>query len=228
MFALLSMFAYAKTSGFLVGIQGGFNRTILKPKVDTVKIKEVAKKAGINLTDEKIKEYENKATDSSNNGFFGAHIGYLGDISEKLSLGGLVEGNFLFGSDIKNQEIKGDTKVKARFNFSPYFRIVFSNCGRFMIGTDLGTTIQEIRFPKIDRKTNKEDGRKSRWYWAPAGRLVVGCSFTESILGTAFLGGALPMIKKDLEYLDGSTTDSLKIKYGNWNVGLGVSYVFGG
>jgi len=157
---------------------------------------------------------------TSNNGFAGLHAGYLGRVNDKFLFGGLVEGNWVFGQDMKNDQTSQDEKdTKARFNASAYLRAMFSLTEKFMAGADLGFSGQEIRQLKEVGKTDKE----SKWFWNPAARLVLGVALTDNVLATAHFGGVFPMIKQD------SLKDaSVKAKYSNFHGGVGISYVFGG
>jgi len=64
-------------------------------------------------------EAEGKYT--SNNGFAGVHAGYLGRMNDKLLIGGLVEGNWVFGKDLKLDLTDAEVKdTAARFNVNAY------------------------------------------------------------------------------------------------------------
>ena len=160
-------------------------------------------------------EAEGKYT--SNNGFAGVHAGYLGRVNDKFLVGGLVEGNWVFGKDLKldldDKEVK-DTS--ARFNVNAYLRAMFNLTDKFLAGVDLGVAGQEIRKLKEAGKTDKE----SKWFWGPAARLVLGVSLTDNILATAHFGGVFP-VKQD--HFD----KDFKAKYTNFTGGVGISYAFG-
>jgi len=163
---------------------------------------------------------------SSNNGFAGIHAGYLGRVNDKFLVGGLVEGNWVFGQDMKvdSNAIK-DTN--ARFNVNVFLRALFNMTEKFMVGADIGFSGQEIRQPKqnaavdANGKTKSSD-KESKWFWNPAARLVLGVALTENILATAHFGGVFPMMKQD------SLDKSVKAKYSNFHGGVGISYAFGG
>lgn len=161
---------------------------------------------------------EAEAKYTSNNGFAGLHVGYLGRVNDKFLVGGLVEGNWVFGQNLKEdkEELK---ETKARFNVNVFLRAMFNLTDKFMAGADLGFSGQEIRQEKEVGKKDKE----SKWFWNPAARLVLGVTLTDNILATAHVGGVFPMMKQD------SLKDkSVKAKYSNFHGGVGISYVFGG
>jgi hypothetical protein len=153
---------------------------------------------------------------TSNNGFAGIHVGYLGRVNEKFLVGGLVEGNWVFGQDMK-VDSTAEKDTSARFNANLFLRAVFNLTGNFMAGADLGVSFQEIRTLKEVGKTDKE----SKWFWGPAARLVLGVALTDNILATAHFGGVFP-IKQDHFKKD------FKAKYSNFHGGVGISYAFGG
>lgn len=161
---------------------------------------------------------------TSNNGFAGIHAGYLGRVNDKFLVGGLVEGNWVFGQDMKvdSNAIK-DTN--ARFNVNVFLRAMFNLTEKFMAGADLGFSGQEIRqlkAPLAAGTTAKSSDKESKWFWNPAARLVLGVALTENILATAHFGGVFPMMKQD------SLDKSVKAKYSNFHGGVGISYAFGG
>lgn len=163
---------------------------------------------------------------SSNNGFAGIHAGYLGRINDKFLVGGLVEGNWVFGQDMKVDSV-AVKDTSARFNVNIFLRAMFNLTEKFMVGADLGFSGQEIRQLKSTATvaagaTAKSSDKESKWFWNPAARLVLGVALTENILATAHFGGVFPMMKQD------SLDKSVKAKYSNFHGGVGISYAFGG
>jgi|GEM_PF-6171126 len=193
--------------------KGAFNAGVIvagiKTELDKVKRDDVVK-ALVN------EDAEGKYT--SNNGFAGVHVGYLGRVNDKFMVGGLVEGNWVFGKDLKlDLTDKEEKDTSARFNVNAYLRAMFNLTEKFMVGADLGVAAQEIRKLKEVGKTDKE----SKWFWGPAARLVLGVSLTDNVLATAHFGGVFPMMQQD--HFD----KSFKAKYTNFTGGVGISYAFG-
>jgi len=214
------------------GKEGSLQKVIFYVETDAtdkVAVTDQAKKKVQDAIGKEKKEFSEKlvAADgeqkySSNNGFAGLHAGYLGRVNDKFLVGGLVEGNWVFGQDMKVDKEKKDD-VKARFNVNVFLRAMFNLTDKFMAGADLGFSGQEIRQPKAaqtagDKKTDKE----SKWFFNPAARLVLGVTLTDNILATAHFGGVFPVMKQD------SLDKSVKAKYSNFHGGVGISYVFGG
>lgn len=156
---------------------------------------------------------------TSNNGFAGIHVGYLGRVNEKFLAGGVVEGNWVFGQDIKQDSVSLKD-YSARFNANVFLRAMFNLTEKFLVGADLGASFQEIRKPK-DVQTGTTTDKESKWFWGPAARLVLGVALTDNILATAHVGGVFP-IKQD------HWDKSFKAKYSNFHGGVGISYAFGG
>ena len=161
---------------------------------------------------------------TSNNGFAGIHAGYLGRVNDKFLVGGLVEGNWVFGQDMKKDSVE-QKDTSARFNVNVFLRAMFNLTEKFMAGADLGFSGQEIRQLKagaVSSSSTKSSDKESKWFWNPAARLVLGVALTENILATAHFGGVFPMMKQD------SLDKSVKAKYSNFHGGVGISYAFGG
>lgn len=186
-------------------LKDAFAKTVL---TDFAKNKDALVKTRVN--DDAEMKY------TSNNGFAGLHVGYLGRVNEKFLVGGLVEGNWVFGQDMK-VDSTAEKDTSARFNANLFLRAMFNLTGNFMAGADLGVAFQEIRTLKEVGKTDKE----SKWFWGPAARLVLGVALTDNILATAHFGGVFP-IKQDHFRKD------FKAKYSNFHGGVGISYAFGG
>ena len=163
---------------------------------------------------------EAEAKYKSNNGFVGVHAGYLGRVNDKFLAGGLVEGNWVFGQDMKvDSETQKDTA--ARFGANLFLRAMFSLTNNVFAGADLGASFQEIRKKKDGSTSNDSKDKESKWFWGPAARLVLGVALTDNILATATAGGVFP-VKQDHFNKD------FKAKYISWNGGVGISYAFGG
>jgi len=156
---------------------------------------------------------------NAHNGFAGVHAGYLGRINPNFLLGGLVEGNWVFGQKLRVDTTAISPETTARINLGIYLRAMFNLTESFMAGADLGFSGQEIRTAKAGSTTDKE----SKWFWNPAARVVLGLALTENVLATAYFGGVFPMLKQD-HFLD----KTVKAKYSNFHGGIGISYAFGG
>ena len=168
---------------------------------------------------------------TSNNGFAGLHVGYLGAMNDQFLLGGLVEGNWVFGQDMKNDVTSTtETDMALRFNANLFLRAMFKVQERFMIGADVGARFQEIRTKKLGTATTSTSSsdKDSKWYWAPAARFVLGFSASENVLATAFVGGSLPIEQDSVKTLGGVDQSGSKAKYFDVTGGVGVSYAFGG
>lgn len=159
---------------------------------------------------------------TSNNGFAGIHAGYLGRVNDKCLVGGLVEGNWVFGKGLTPDGGVEDKDTFARFNAGVFLRAMFNLTHNFMAGADLGFAMQEFRQFKQDASGANTKDKESKFFWNPAARVVLGFALTDNILATAHFGGVFPMLKQD-----SLRSTAVKTKYSNWNGGVGISYAFG-
>lgn len=190
-------------------LDNAFKKSVL---TDIVNGKDAFVKARVAV--DAAKEY------TSNNGFAGLHLGYLGRVNDKFLVGGLAEGNWVFGQDIKNKDDSNEkTETSARINMNLFLRAMFNLTEKFMVGADVGASFQEFRTLKEVGKTDKE----SKWFWGPAARFVLGVAFTDNILATAHIGGVFPIEQDSFK-----TIKDVKTKYSNIHGGVGISYAFGG
>lgn len=183
--------------------------------VEVAKIKKADVVAGLVAADAETKY-------TSNNGFAGIHAGYLGRVNDKCLVGGLVEGNWVFGKGLTPDGGVEDKDTFARFNAGVFLRAMFNLTHNFMAGADLGFAMQEFRQFKQDASGANTKDKESKFFWNPAARVVLGFALTDNILATAHFGGVFPMLKQD-----SLRSTAVKTKYSNWNGGVGIAYAFG-
>lgn len=214
--------------GVNIAILGNAGQKIAATDDEKAKLaKAVSDVAAKNKKDDFVKEIVNLDAEgkyTSNNGFAGLHVGYLGRVNDKFLAGAIVEGNWVFGQDMKfDLTSTTEPDTKARFNVNAYLRAMFNLTGNFMAGVDVGVSGQEIRTKKKDAAADNKSNNESNWFWGPAARLVLGVALTDNVLATAHFGGVFP-IKQDHFKRD----SGFKAKYTNFTGGVGISYVFGG